>query len=164
MHFPIFHDISQKTLTTLHTQPSHSDSRDMYDLWPQYALVALSESHKRSMPNANWAGVVNNGLPLSMYHMGTGSEGYIAFLGRLSPDKGAHHAIAIAMRANRKLKIAARVDPYNLPYFRDALRPFLDHPLIEFVGEIDDDQKTAFLGEAEALLFPSRGPSPSDWL
>ena len=160
MHFPIFEEMHDRCLTTLHTQPHAEDTLACYQLWSRYSLVALSESHRRSMPGLNWHAVVHNGLPVERFRLGRGSGGYLAFLGRLSPDKGAHTAINIAQQAGRIVKIAARIDGANLPYFNTALKPHFDHPLVHFVGEINDAQKSDFLGDASALLFPINWPEP----
>ena len=160
MHFPIFEEYHERCLTTLHTQPHAADTFACYRLWSRYGLVALSESHRSSMPGLNWCGVVHNGLPPERFQLGDGAGGYLAFLGRFSPDKGAHAAIAIAQSTGRVVKLAARIDGANLPYFNTTLKPHFNHPLVHFVGEIDDSQKSAFLGGASALLFPISWPEP----
>lgn len=160
MHFPIFKDHCARCITTLHTQPDTEDILECYRVWSQYSLVAISESHRSSMIGLNWLGVVNNGLPSSRFAQGDGLAGYLAFVGYLSPDKGAHTAISIAQKANRTLKIAARIDGANLPYFKNVLLPKFDDPQVHFVGEISDTQKSDFLGGAAALLFPISRPEP----
>jgi len=99
-------------------------------------------------------------MPEALYTFNAKPRGYLAFLGRISPEKGPDRAIAIAKRLGMPLKIAAKVDAADAVYFEDEIRPLLDHPLIEFVGEIGDAEKSDFLGGAEALLFPIEWPEP----
>jgi glycosyltransferase involved in cell wall biosynthesis len=99
-------------------------------------------------------------MPEALYRFSAKPKGYLAFLGRISPEKGPERAIAIAKRLGIPLKIAAKVDAADAAYFDEVIRPLLDHPLIEFIGEIGDGQKSAFLGGAEALLFPIQWPEP----
>jgi glycosyltransferase involved in cell wall biosynthesis len=103
---------------------------------------------------------VHHGLPETMLRFSPRPRGYLAFLGRISPEKGPDRAIAIAKRLKMPLKIAAKVDAADANYFEECIWPLLDHPLIEFIGEIGPDQKDAFLGGAEALLFPIEWPEP----
>ncbi len=124
-------------------------------------LVSISQSQRRPIPGANFAGTVLHGLPLDL-HTPTfvPRGGYLAFLGRVSREKGLERAIAIARAVGLPLKIAAKVDAVDKAYFEQEIRPMLDGPGIEFVGEIDERAKTRFLGEAQALLFPIDWPEP----
>jgi glycosyltransferase involved in cell wall biosynthesis len=106
------------------------------------------------LPGANWAGTVLHGLPESLYRLGSGDGGYLAFLGRISPEKRPDRAIAIATRLGLPLRIAAKVDPVDKAYFQESIAPLLEHPLVDFVGEISEDEKQDFLDRATALLFP----------
>ena len=126
----------------------------------QPPLVSISDDQRRYLPDANWAGTVHHGMDSDLYRFSPRSEGYLAFLGRISPEKRPDRAIAIAKRLGRRLKIAAKVDAADANYFRNEIEPLLDHPLIEFIGEIGDPQKSAFLGGADALLFPIDWPEP----
>ncbi|HWI13763.1 MAG TPA: glycosyltransferase, partial [Burkholderiales bacterium] len=114
-----------------------------------------------ALPHAHWTGTVHHGLPrdLTRYY-GNPNGGYLAFLGRISPEKGPERAIAIAKRVGMRLRIAAKVDRVDEAYFEREIRPLLDHPLIEWVGEIGEHQKPDFLGNAHALLFPVNWPEP----
>jgi glycosyltransferase involved in cell wall biosynthesis len=113
------------------------------------------------LSRANWLGTVPYGLELKHYQFCSARrDGYLAFLGGISPEKRPDRAIAIAKRANIKLKIAAKVSEVDRAYFQEAIVPLLDDPLIEFVGEIGDSEKSAFLGKARALLFPIDWPEP----
>jgi glycosyltransferase involved in cell wall biosynthesis len=105
-------------------------------------------------------GTVYHGMPASLCRFTQESRGYLAFLGRMSPEKGPDRAIAIAKAVGIPLKMAAKIDPADRAYFETEIRPLLDHPLIEFIGEIGDADKSEFLGGAQALLFPIEWPEP----
>jgi glycosyltransferase involved in cell wall biosynthesis len=160
IHFPFFEDIAGRTLTTLHGRLDMKDLAGVYSNWRRYPLVSISNDQRRYLPDANWAGTVHHGMDSDLYRFSARSDGYLAFLGRISPEKRPDRAIAIAKRLGRRLKIAAKVDAADANYFHDKIAPMLDHPLIEFIGEIGDDQKSAFLGGADALLFPIDWPEP----
>ncbi len=159
-HFPMFEALASRTLTTLHGRLDIKDLPEVYRRWPKYPLVSISNSQRAALPFANWAGTVYHGFPTDLYKFSPKSNGYLAFLGRMSPEKGPDRAIAIAKRLGLPLKMAAKVDAADRAYFEAEIRPLLDHPLIEFVGEINDEQKSEFLGGAEALLFPIEWPEP----
>ncbi len=160
IHFPFFEDMAGRTLTTLHGRLDIKDLDAVYKRWPQFPLVSISDNQRLPLPWANWAGTVLHGLQTDIYRYGAGDGGYLAFLGRISPEKGPDRAIAIAKALGMKLKIAAKVDPADRAYFDEVVEPLLHHPLIEFVGEIGDAQKPEFLGGAQALLFPVNWPEP----
>jgi glycosyltransferase involved in cell wall biosynthesis len=160
VHFPFFEDMAARTLTTLHGRLDLKDLPEVYRSWPKYPLVSISDSQRAALPFANWAGTVYHGMPDALYRFSAESQGYLAFLGRISPEKRPDRAIRIATRLGMPLKIAAKVDAADAAYFREVIEPMLDNPLIEFVGEIGDAQKSAFLGGAEALLFPIDWPEP----
>jgi len=161
LHFPMFEDCTERTLTTLHGRLDVKDLAETYRRWPHYPLVSISDHQRRPLRFANWAGTVYHGMPERLYPFSpTASGGYLAFLGRISPEKRPDRAIAIAIDAGMPLKIAAKVDHVDRDYFHDCIEPLLDHPLIEFIGEIGDKDKPAFLGGATALLFPIDWPEP----
>jgi len=160
IHFPFFQDIAHRTLTTLHGRLDIKDLAPVYDRWNTYPMVSISDDQRRSLPNANWAGTVHHGVQAELYRFSANSNGYLAFLGRISPEKRPDRAIAIAKRLGLRLKIAAKVDAADSAYFHEKIEPLLNDPLIEFVGEIGDGQKSAFLGGADALLFPIDWPEP----
>ena len=112
------------------------------------------------MPPVNWASTIYHGMPLGLYPFDPKGGDYLAFLGRISPEKRPDRAIEIAKRSGVPLRIAAKVDPADREYFKCEIEPLLDHPLVEFIGEIDDRQKNEFLGGALALLFPIDWPEP----
>ena len=160
IHFPMFEDIAGRTVTTLHGRLDLKDLSSVYERWLDYPLVSISDDQRRGLPLANWAGTVHHGLPTRLYAFSAQSRGYLAFLGRISPEKRPDRAIQIARALGMPLKIAAKVDAADARYFQEVIEPMLDDPLIEFVGEIGDEQKSEFLGGAAALLFPIDWPEP----
>jgi glycosyltransferase involved in cell wall biosynthesis len=161
MHFPFFADMASRTVTTLHGRLDIKDLAGAYQRWPEYPLVSISDSQRQPLAFANWISTVHHGLPENLYRFSPQARGgYLAFLGRISPEKRPDRAIAIAKRAGIPLKIAAKVDAVDLAYYHDVIRPMMDDPLIEYIGEIGDDQKSGFLGNALALLFPIDWPEP----
>ena len=123
-------------------------------------LVSISDAQRAPMIWANWHGTVHHGLPPQLYRLGDGGGGYLAFLGRISPEKRPDRAIEIARRAGMPLQIAAKVDRVDQGYFDTTIKGLLDDPLIEFIGEIGEVEKDTFLGDATALLFPIDWPEP----
>ncbi|HUO93291.1 MAG TPA: glycosyltransferase family 4 protein [Rhizomicrobium sp.] len=161
LHFPFFGDIAQRTLTTIHGRLDMKDLAETYRNWSDYPLISISNSQRAPLRFANWQGTVHHGLPDNLLPFcATPSRSYLAFLGRISPEKRPDRAIAIARRAGLRLKIAAKVDTPDRSYFQEIVKPHLDDPLIEFVGEIGDREKSEFLGNALALLFPIDWPEP----
>jgi glycosyltransferase involved in cell wall biosynthesis len=160
IHFPMFETLAERTLTTLHGRLDLKDLAGVYARWPQYPLISISDDQRRYLADANWAATVHHGMPSALYRFSPKSDGYLAFLGRISPEKRPDRAIAIAKRLGRRLKIAAKVDAADKRYFHEEIEPLLADPLIEFIGEIGDAEKSAFLGGADALLFPIDWPEP----
>jgi glycosyltransferase involved in cell wall biosynthesis len=161
VQFPFFADRAKNTLTTLHGRLDLKDLPAVYKRWPQFPLVSISDDQRRPLPFANWAGTVHHGMNADIYAFSEKSQGYLAFLGRISPEKRPDRAINLAKRLGKRLKIAAKVDPADRVYFEDVIEPMMrGEPLIEFVGEIGDSDKSAFLGGADALLFPIDWPEP----
>jgi glycosyltransferase involved in cell wall biosynthesis len=160
IHFPMFETSAHRTLTTLHGRLDMKDLAGVYGRWPRYPLVSISDAQRRHLPGVTWAGTVHHGMPAALYRFSAEPRGYLAFLGRISPEKGPDRAIAIAKAAGMPLKIAAKVDAADKVYFETEIRPLMDDPLIDFVGEIGDGDKSEFLGGAEALLFPIEWPEP----
>jgi len=162
IHFPFFEGNAQRTVTTLHGRLDLKDLPSVYRRWPKYPLVSISDAQRGFLPFANWVGTVYHGMAadLGTWFSPRPRGGYLAFLGRMSPEKGPDRAIAIAKRLGMPLKMAAKVDTADEAYFRERIVPLLDDPLIEFIGEIGDAQKPEFLGGASALLFPIDWPEP----
>jgi glycosyltransferase involved in cell wall biosynthesis len=161
LHFPLFRDIAARTLTTLHGRQDLPGLEDLYAGFPEIPLVSISDQQRAAAPHANFIGTVPNGLPRDLFTPTPEPRGdYLAFLGRVSPEKGLDHAIAIAEAVGMPLKIAAKVDRPDEAYFHREIEPLLHPPEIEFVGEIDDRRKNEFLGQARALLFPIEWSEP----
>ncbi len=161
IHFPFFKGLADKTVTTLHGRLDLKDLEQVYERWDEFGLVSISDAQRKPLPAANWRATVHHGLPDETYTFVPESQGYLAFLGRISPEKRPDRAIAIATALGKPLKIAAKVDPADQAYWDTLIRPLVDqNPLVEYIGEIGDAQKAAFLGGAEALLFPIDWPEP----
>jgi glycosyltransferase involved in cell wall biosynthesis len=160
LHFPLFADRWDKTLTTLHGRLDLPDLPAMMRHYAMMPLVSISDAQRAPMIWANWHSTVHHGLPPQLYRLGDGGGGYLAFLGRISPEKRPDRAIEIARRTGVALQIAAKVDRVDQEYFDTRIQPMLDDPLIEFIGEIGEVEKNTFLGDAIALLFPIDWPEP----
>jgi len=158
---PLFRGMAHKTLTTLHGRQDLPELPDIYRAFPHMPLVSISNHQRLPVPPVNWMGTVYHGLPNTLLKEGRGEGGYLAFLGRICPDKGILAAIEIARRAGMTLKVAAKVDPADQAYYDAQVAPVLAHsPHVEFIGEINDARKPEFLGNARALLFPICWPEP----
>jgi glycosyltransferase involved in cell wall biosynthesis len=162
LHYPFLNGFLDKTLTTLHGRLDLPDLRPLYSAYRHAPLVSISNSQRAPMPPVNWVGNVYHGLPPdSLPFTAKPSEGYLAFLGRISSEKRPDRAIEIATRAGVKLKMAAKVDQADQAYWDEIIKPLVDaHPNVEFIGEINERQKAKFIGEASALLFPIDWPEP----
>jgi glycosyltransferase involved in cell wall biosynthesis len=160
LHYPLARRCPTPSLTTLHGRLDTPDLQLLHRHFTSHPVVSISSQQRKTMWNANWLDTVHHGLPLDQYDFYPSAGDYFAFLGRISPEKRVDRAIEIAIACDTRLLIAAKVDPYDQRYFEDEIKPLLDHPLIEFVGEIGDRQKNDFLGHAKALLFPIDWPEP----
>jgi glycosyltransferase involved in cell wall biosynthesis len=159
---PMVHDFAQRTVTTLHGRLDLPDLVPYYQVFNDLPLVSISDHQRRPMPPVNWAGTVYHGLPADLLRPNLRPQGdYLAFLGRISPEKRPDRAIRIALAAGMKLKIAAKVDKVDEDYWKDQIEPLVrSNPDIEFIGEIGESEKAEFLGNARALLFPIDWPEP----
>lgn len=161
IHFPLFCDLARCTVSTVHGRQDLPGLAPAYATCPRMPLVSISDAQRRPAPEGNFVGTVLHGLPVDLFTPTFEPRGgYLAFLGRTSPEKGVEDAIAIARAVCLPLKIAAKVDLPDIAYFREAVEPLLGAPGVEFIGEINDRQKTRFLGDALALLFPIDWPEP----
>jgi glycosyltransferase involved in cell wall biosynthesis len=160
LHFPFFEDIAYKVLTTLHGRLDMKDLEGAYAQWHRYPLVSISQQQRKPLPHAHWINTIYHGLSTERFNFHKTTGQYLAFLGRVSPEKRPDRAIRIARAAGLPLKIAAKVDNADREYFEQVIRPLLTLPGIEFVGEIGEEQKSDFLGNARALLFPIDWPEP----
>jgi glycosyltransferase involved in cell wall biosynthesis len=160
-HFPLFRRMADRTVTTLHGRQDLPDLKPLYLGFGQMPLVSVSNDQRRPIANANFVATVHHGIPTNLHTpIYNPRGGYVAFLGRISPEKGPDRAIRIARTLGIPLKIAAKVDKVDDAYFRETIAPLLDDPGVEFIGEINERNKTEFLGEAQALLFPIDWPEP----
>ncbi len=159
LSFPMSRRCPTPVLTTMH---GRLDLPELVPVFAEYAdmpVVSISNAQRLPLPDANWRGTVYHGLPdLYAFHPHPGT--YLAFLGRISPEKRPDHAIEIAKRVGMPLRLAAKVDPVDREYFETQIEPLLDHPLVEYVGEITDAEKCDFLGDAAAVLCPYDWPEP----
>src|SRR5665213_1656919 len=147
-------------ISTLHGRLDMPELRPIYDLYPDIPVVSISDSQRLGLPNANYIATVQHGLPEKLLTPGPGDGGYLAFLGRLSPEKGPDAAIRIAAMAGMPIKIAAKVDKADRDYFATCIAPLLKQSHVEFIGEIGEADKSEFLGNATALIFPIDWPEP----
>jgi glycosyltransferase involved in cell wall biosynthesis len=160
LHFALFAQLWGKTLTTLHGRLDLPDLPPILHEFAMMPLVSISNAQREPVPWANWYGTVHHGLPSNLYYGGRGDGGYLAFIGRICPEKRPDQAIEIARRAGMPLTVAAKVDKVDLAYHQNRIKPLLEDPRIDFIGEIGDGEKGAFLGDAVALLFPIDWPEP----
>jgi glycosyltransferase involved in cell wall biosynthesis len=160
LHFPFSRRVGERSLTTLHGRLDLPDLAPLYEEFPEIPLVSISNSQREPLPAANWLGTVHHGLPVDLYEPTFEPGGYLAFLGRLSPEKRPDWAIEIARRADVELKIAAKIDPADRAYYESEIAALLRQPHVEMVGELGEADKSAFLGGARALVFPIDWPEP----
>ncbi len=160
LHAPLARRHPVQTLTTLHGRLDLPGLELLYGEFRDLPLVSISDSQRQPLPFAQWLATVHHGLPVALHTPSYEPGQYLAFIGRISPEKGLDRAIEIAHRAQMRLRIAAKVDQADVEYFRQRIEPLLQSPLVDYIGEIDEGQKTAFLGGAAALLFPVDWPEP----
>jgi glycosyltransferase involved in cell wall biosynthesis len=158
--FPFSRLVSVPTVSTMHGRLDLDAFVPLYRSYTDLPLVSISNEQRRPIPFMNWVGTVYHGLPRNLLRFNPGPGSYLAFLGRISPEKRPDLAIEVARRAGVPLKIAAKVDRVDRDYFDAVVKPLLSTPGVEFIGEIDDSQKEQFLGGALALLFTVDWPEP----
>jgi glycosyltransferase involved in cell wall biosynthesis len=159
-HFPLFRSLAARTLTTLHGRQDLADLKPFYSRFGEMPLVSVSNDQRKPLSQANYVATIHHGIPPDLHRPSFEQGSYLAFLGRISPEKRPDRAIRIARAAGIPLKIAAKVDKVDEDYFRNDILPLIDAPGVEFLGEINEREKTKFLGEAAALLFPVDWPEP----
>lgn len=160
-HLPTFERMAEKTLTTLHGRLDLPDLPAVFRAFPRMPLASIARHQRDPVPFAHWVGNVYHGLPAGLLpYQPAPTWDYLAFLGRICPEKRVDRAIAIAKRLGMKLRIAAKIDKTDRGYFEHTIAPMLDDPRVEFLGEIGDHEKADFLGNAYALLFPIDWPEP----
>jgi len=160
MHFPLSKLSGLVHVSTLHGRLDSPDLVPLYRKYKNMPLTSISLAQRKPLPWANWIGNVYHGLPEDLLPLGDGRGRYLAFLGRISPEKRVDRAIEIAKKLKMPLKIAAKVDPVDRRYYEREIKPLLNTPNVEFIGEINEQQKGEFLGNAYAYLFPIDWPEP----
>ena len=160
LHFSSFRQLAGKCLTTLHGRMDLVEAQAALRAFPEMRLVSVSDTQRHPVASANFAGTVHHGLPADLIPFSPGGGDYLAFIGRISPEKRPDRAVEIARRTGMRLRIAAKVDHVDRAYFEQWIAPLFDDPLVEHVGEIGDAEKPGFLGAARALLFPIDWPEP----
>ncbi len=154
LSYPFMRRMGVPYLTTLHGRLDLPALPPLYRIFHDTPVVSISDSQREPLPGANYVSTIYHGLPKNLLKAGDGSGGYLAFLGRISPEKAPDKAIRIAGRAGMKIRIAAKVDRADQEYFDTLIKPMLDEPHVEFIGEINEGQKSEFLGNAAGLIFP----------
>jgi glycosyltransferase involved in cell wall biosynthesis len=160
LHLPIATHCGTPSLTTLHGRLDLPDLQPLYCRFQHHPVVSISDAQRKPLAWANWIGTVYHGLPANLYSFHEQAQDYFAFVGRISPEKRCDRAIEIALACGTPIRIAAKVDDADKAYFQEKIEPLLDHPLVTFVGEIDDATKNDFVGNAKALLTPIDWPEP----
>jgi glycosyltransferase involved in cell wall biosynthesis len=160
LHFPLSERQRIPHVTTLHGRLDIPDLVPVFQTFPSMPMVSISDVQRAPLAWLNWQGTVYHGLPEDLYTFRDTPGTYLAFLGRMSPEKGVDQAITIAQRVGMPLKIAAKVDQADRKYFHEVVQPLLDHSLVQYVGEVGDGKKDDFLAQAYALLFPIEWPEP----
>jgi glycosyltransferase involved in cell wall biosynthesis len=159
-HFPLFRSLASRTLTTLHGRQDLGDLGTFYSRFREMPLVSISDDQRKPLPHAKFMTTIYHGIPADLHRPLFETGKYLAFLGRISPEKRPDRAIRIARAVGIPLKIAAKVDRVDEEYFRSEILPLIDGSGVEFIGEINEREKTKFLGEAAALLSPVDWPEP----
>jgi len=160
LHFPVCRYLSVPHVTTLHGRLDIPDLVPVFDRFRNEPLISISNAQRQPLPWAHWQETIYHGLPKDLLEFRANQGDYLAFLGRISPEKRVDRAIEIAKRASMPLKIAAKVDRVDRRYFKRDIEPLINQSHVQWVGEISDRQKNDFLGNAYALLFPIDWPEP----
>lgn len=158
--FSLFSRLETPFINTLHGRLDLPELQSVYDNFPDVPLVSISDAQRDPLPQANFVATVHHGLPLDLLTPQAVQPSYLAFLGRICPEKRADRAIRIAREAGIPLKIAAKVDRVDEAYFREVIAPMIDGTSVQLIGEIDDRAKPAFLSGAVGLLVPIDWPEP----
>ncbi len=160
LQLPLVGQCRTPCLSTAHGRLDLPDLKSLFRCFPNQPMVSISNSQRAPLPWLNWRATVHHGLPLGLYSLHPEPGDYFAFVGRLSPEKRADRAIEIARACGVPLRIAAKIDESDRPYFESTIQPLLNDPLVTFVGEIGDEAKNHFIGNARALLMPIDWPEP----
>ena len=158
--FSLFSRQPTPFLTTLHGRLDLPEHQPVFTTFSSVPVISISNAQRRPVPQANWIGTIHHGLPENLLTPRPVTPSYLGVLGRIAPEKGVDRAIKIAIRCGIPLKIAAKVDRADEEYFAEVIRPMIDHPLVEYIGEITDREKSDFLSGAMGLLVPIDWPEP----
>jgi len=145
---------------TLHGRLDLPDFQPIFAHYREVPLISVSNNQRRPMPDANWLATVYHGIAVQDFAFHPHPGDYLAFLGRIAPEKGVEKAIEVARRAGWPLKIAAKIDPKDRDYYEHRVRPLMASDHVEYVGELSEAEKIEFLGRAAALIFPIHWPEP----
>ena len=157
--FPLARRCKTPIVTTVHGRLDLPELQTVYREFSEIPLVSVSDAQRQPCRWANWKATVHHGLPRDLYRFNSGKGGYLAFLGRISPEKGPAAAIEVAKRSGLPLRIAAKLDSADITYYEEIIRPLLREGSIEYVGELTDCEKNTFLGDALALICPFQAES-----
>jgi glycosyltransferase involved in cell wall biosynthesis len=157
---PLLSRLGVPFLTTMHGRLDLPGLPDVVREFPKAGFVSISENQRRQLPDATWIGTIQHGLPSSLFHPSYNQGSYLAFLGRLTAEKGPEDAIRIARAVGMPLRIAAKIPKAETAYFKKTLQPHIDGERVALIGEVDDAKKQPFLAGAAALLFPIDWPEP----
>jgi glycosyltransferase involved in cell wall biosynthesis len=160
LHFPLARRLQTPTVTTMHGRMDVPDLVPVFREFSELPLVSISDQQRSPLPFANWIATVPHGIPEDLYSFRPDPDDYALFVGRICADKGPDRAIEISKHVGMPLKIAAKVDKVDQQYFESEIKPLLNSSLIEFIGEVNDEEKNVLLGGARALLFPINWPEP----
>ena len=160
LHFPLSRRQDIPQLTTLHGRLDLPELGPLYRQFDEVPLVSISDAQRCPVPWANWRATIYHGLPENLCSLESNPGKYLVFIGRISPEKRVDRAIEVAKRAGIPIRIAAKVDKADAEYFAAEIKPLLDHPLVEFIGEIGESEKQDLLGGAFAMLFLIDWPEP----
>jgi glycosyltransferase involved in cell wall biosynthesis len=158
--FSLFYRQPTPFLTTLHGRLDLPELQPVFTTFSDVPLISISDAQRRPAPQANWVRTIHHGLPEMLLTPQPVNPGYLAVLGRIAPEKGVDRAIRIAFRCGIPLKIAAKIDRADQDYYDEVIRPLMDHPLVDYIGEIGDHEKSDFLSGAIGLLVPIDWPEP----
>lgn len=161
LQYPVIQNWTTPTLTTLHGRLDIPDLFECYETFCDVPLVSISNNQRLPLPPVNWIDTVYHGLPPNLLPFSSQQGDYLVFLGRISPEKRPDRAIEIALRSGKKLKMAAKIDRVDQDYWETEIRPLVEgHDSIEYIGEVNEEEKAILLGNAAALVFPIDWPEP----
>lgn len=160
LHLPLTRRLGVPFVHTMHNRCDTPELGSLFQNFSEAPLVSISDSQRADLPHANWLKTIYHGLPPELFSFQAKPGAYLAFLGRMSPEKQVHQAIEIARRAGMPIKIAAKIEHRDIAYYENVVRPLLEHPDVDYVGEIGGAEKNEFLGNAAALVFPIDWPEP----